>query len=283
MTCSFCGSRNPAGESRCRRCGRRPEDTLLRTTGALATQLAPLPVERETLPAAPGNLPRPVQESLFHVSNVIPFENYAAPPRLEPRPARSRPAAAKAATKPAARRPRALENQEKLDFLPTAPPKRKQLGTTVEAVIFCDAPVATKLHRAIAAAYDWTVVLSAYALFLAVFRVACGEFYLAERVNVLMIGGMLPLLGLAYGLIWTILCRETAGMRWMRLRLVTFLGFPPERRNRILRFFGSTLSIFTVVGLLWSLVDEESLTWQDHISGTFPTPLETEELVFRRR
>ncbi len=283
MTCSFCGSRNSAGESRCWRCGRRPEDTLLRTNGALATKLAPVPEKHETLSARSANLPGPVQGSLFHVSKVISFEDYAPPPRLEPRPARSRPAAAKPGTKPAPRRPRAPENQEKLDFLPAAPPKRKQLGTTVEAVIFCDAPVATKLHRALAAAYDWTIVLSAYALFLIVFRLVCGEFYLANRVNVLMFGGMLPLLGIAYGLIWTILDRDTAGMQWMGLRLVTFLGFPPEHRNRILRFFGSTLSIITVVGLLWSLVDEENLTWQDHISGTFPTPVESDEQVFRRR
>jgi hypothetical protein len=24
-------------------------------------------------------------------------------------------------------------------------------------------------------------------------------------------------------------------------------------------------------GLIWALVDEDSLTWHDHISGTFPT------------
>jgi hypothetical protein len=34
---------------------------------------------------------------------------------------------------------------------------------------------------------------------------------------------------------------------------------------------GSCLSVCTAVGLLWLLVDEESLAWQDHISGTFPT------------
>jgi hypothetical protein len=26
------------------------------------------------------------------------------------------------------------------------------------------------------------------------------------------------------------------------------------------------------LGLLWALVDEETLTWHDHISKTFPTP-----------
>jgi len=61
-------------------------------------------------------------------------------------------------------------------------------------------------------------------------------------------------------------------MRWTRLRLTTFDGFTPEPRHRLLRMLGSCLSVCSVVGLLWSLVDEEGLAWQDHISGTFPTP-----------
>jgi len=34
-------------------------------------------------------------------------------------------------------------------------------------------------------------------------------------------------------------------------------------------------------GLLWSLADEESLAWHDHISRTFPTPRDSRTLVFR--
>jgi len=60
-------------------------------------------------------------------------------------------------------------------------------------------------------------------------------------------------------------------MRWTRLRLTTFDGLPLEPRHRLLRMLGSCLSVCTAVGLLWLLVDEESLAWQDHISGTFPT------------
>jgi uncharacterized RDD family membrane protein YckC len=280
MTCSFCGSRNSAGETRCRRCGRRPEDTLLRTNGALATQPKPSDYRAEPVEGHVPNMSGAIQGSLFQVSNVIPFENYA-PPRPEPRAPRTRSAAKTG--KPAARRSRVPENQGRLDFLPQAPPKRRTLGTTVEAVIFCDAPVATTVHRAVAAAFDWAVVAGAYLMFLAIIRIFCGEFQLSIRINALMIFGMLPLLGITYGLIWTILGTETAGMRWMGIRLVTFLGFPLERRHRILRLVGSTLSICTVVGLLWSMADEENLTWQDHISGTFPTPLEAEERVFRRR
>jgi len=231
----------------------------------------------------PTDFASAVQGTLFHSTNVIPFEQYA-PVRPENRPPRTRPAQAKTGSKPAVRRPsRVSENQEQLDFLPSAHPRRKTLGTTVEAVIFCDAPVATTVHRALAAALDWSMVLLAYGLFLLVFAQWGGEFDLTNRVSTMMFVAMLPLLGMAYGLIWTIAGTETAGMRWMHLRLVTFVGFPPEPRHRVLRFFGSVLSLCTLIGLLWSIVDEENLTWQDHISGTFPTPSELEEQVFRRR
>jgi uncharacterized RDD family membrane protein YckC len=239
-------------------------------------------VEYEAAERRVASMSGAIQGSLFQVSNVIPFENYAPTRADAPRP-RSRSVSLKTPGKAAPRRSRVPDAQQQLDFLPAAPPKRKMLGTTVEAVICCDAPVATSVHRAVAAAYDWALVAGAYLMFLLVYIVCGGQFDFAHRVNLLMIGGMLPLLGITYGLIWAILGTETAGLRWMRIRLVTFLGFPLERRHRILRFIGSTLSICTVIGLLWSTVDEESLTWQDHISGTFPTPLEAEERVFRRR
>jgi hypothetical protein len=72
-------------------------------------------------------------------------------------------------------------------------------------------------------------------------------------------------------------------MHWTQLRLTTFDGFPPERKHRLVRFFGASLARCTLLGLFWSLADEESLAWQDYISRTFPTPREAETLVFRRR
>jgi hypothetical protein len=37
------------------------------------------------------------------------------------------------------------------------------------------------------------------------------------------------------------------------------------------------------IGLLWALVDEEKLTWHDHISKTFPTLQESDSAFIRRR
>jgi uncharacterized RDD family membrane protein YckC len=241
-----------------------------------------LEVAERPSPAAPANLSGAVQRSLFQErthSNVIPFES-AAPPPAKPRP--KEPATGKTGGKPAHRRvAKIVEGQGSLDFLPPAPVKPRTLGTNVDSVIYCEAPVATPLHRAVAAALDWIMVLIAYGMFLATYYV-CGGVFSFDKLNLMVFGGALLLIAMTYGLGWTIGNRETAGMYWMHLRLTTFDGFRPDKRQRIARFAGSCLSLCTVVGLLWSLADEECLAWQDHISGTFPTPRGLDSQIFRR-
>jgi len=285
MTCTYCGCRNADGEHRCWRCGRKPGDTLtenysLRTEGALAAIPQQTPVAQSPPARVTPNLARAVQRPLFSdraAPNVIPFEEYA-PPAVEPRSRKSE-------TKPRGtqqrRAPRVSDAQAKLDFLPADPAQPRTLGTTVEAVIYCDAPVATPLHRAVAAALDWSMVVIGYGLFLLAFSLCGGEFVF-NKSGMLVFGGALLLIAFTYGMFWTVAGTETPGMRWTRLQLLTFDGFPPELHHRVLRLAGSCLSFCTVVGLLWSLADEESLTWQDHISGTFPTPRDSESQVFRR-
>jgi uncharacterized RDD family membrane protein YckC len=91
------------------------------------------------------------------------------------------------------------------------------------------------------------------------------------------------LTALTYGLMYAIAGGETTGMRCAQLKLTTFDGFKPDGRQRMWRFLGSCLSVVTILGLVWTLWDEESLGWQDHISRTFPTPREVDTLTFQRR
>jgi uncharacterized RDD family membrane protein YckC len=289
MICSFCGSRNH-DEDRCRKCGRRPADTLngefsmMRTEGALAAKFQPeARAAVADLPPARRPIVRAVQQPLFpdRQSNVIQFAEYAP---LIPTPRKPTPhkAGSKAGVKPrTANRRRSAEGQGLLDFMPPQPATPRTLTTTVEAVVACDSPVATTLHRAVAAALDWGLALIGYILFLAVFFAMGGEFTW-NRINLMVFAGALLLVGFTYGLTWALLGADSAGMRWTGLRLTTFDGFPLERKQRLLRFAGSCLSLCTVVGQLWCLADEENLTWQDHISETFPTPRRVQAQVFRR-
>ena len=299
MTCSYCGGRNYEEDHRCRRCGRKPGDTLTssasynHTDGALAHQSQPMvvaqpgpgPVAVELPGSRPSAHRTPVQGSLFFerpAGKVIPFESFqttASGP--------ARPRAKTSGTKPRTRRPRTQDGQGTLelmepDFLPPAPPQARKLGTTVEAVIFCDDPVATRLHRSVAAGLDLAMILLAYGLFLVTFYLCGGELEV-DKVSLLLIVGVLPILACAYGLMWALAGRETAGMRWAGLRLSTFDGFRPDRDQRMVRFVGSCLTLGTVAGLLWTFADEESLTWPDHMSGTYPTPRRVDSQVFHRK
>ena len=272
MGCKYCGYRMDEGEHRCRRCGRTPDDRLMPNVvhGAAALQLQTAPIEAAEVSMGQTSGFRPgVQARLFQDesgSNVIAF-----PGRGEPRRRRVPDGAPGTVSKPRVRRARpAPEEQANLDFRPVPKSQPRTLGTTVDAVIHCDDPVAARLHRAIAAAFDWSLVAIGYALFLLVFRLAGGAFA-PNRANLMALAGALLLIACAYGMVCVMAGSETVGMRWAGLRLVSFSGFPPDPKQRLLRFVGSCLSVCTVVGLVWSLWDEERLTWQDHISGTFPT------------
>jgi hypothetical protein len=293
MTCNYCGARNSDGEERCRRCGRREPGSRpaeLRVDGALAAKMQAAPgTQTSETPRIP-NLANAVQPRLFYerpAPNVIPFEAFAPqpPPARRSRTAPSRtPAntAARTASRRSSRKSPVPDLQEKLDFLTPLPPKPRTLGTTVEAVIYCEAPVATWPHRAAAAAVDWSLVLIAYGLFLATYRLAGGAFVM-NKTGLMLLGGALPLIALVYMLLYAVAGSETAGMQSTRLAVVTFDGERPERKQWMLRFLGSCLSHGTVLGMLWIFADEEGLTWQDHISDTFPTPREFNNQVFQRR
>jgi uncharacterized RDD family membrane protein YckC len=278
MTCSFCGSRITDGETRCRRCGRKPGDTLpnqfnYQTQGALAQDHLPQPGPVPVEPPPPIGRPmaaRPVQRSLFP-------EDAPKVVAISPGPRTIRPA------KPRTSKPRVVEMQEKLPFLPAAPAGPKKLGTTVEAVIFCDAPVATRLHRAAAATLDLAMILLGYGIFLLGFRAMGGDFSL-NKASIVTMAAVFPVLGFAYGLLWALAATETPGQRWTQLRLITFEGFPPEPRQRMWRFAGACLSMCTgALGLVWALADEESLTWPDHMSRTFVTPDDEHTRMIRRQ
>ena len=306
MNCEYCRSWNADDEHRCTRCGRRLKiagvsHTYPASRSAPAFALAEEPavvVEVEDLSPPHSRTPIPQKLGFEEIgSNIIPFESFAAH-RIQP--VASSPVPEHAATMPAiateprpataprmkTRRPAAAEKNEVqtgLDFLVPPPQGPRTLKTQVEAVIYCDADVAKPKHRAIAAAVDGGMIFIGFGLFLFTFHLMGGMF----RLNRQTIPFFLAALGtvvMFYGILWIWAGRETAGMRWTGLRLIDFDGFPAERRDRVLRSVGSCLSFCAGgIGLLWALVDEEKLTWHDHMSKTFPTVEESNSSFFHER
>jgi uncharacterized RDD family membrane protein YckC len=149
-----------------------------------------------------------------------------------------------------------------------------------DPVVGCGAPVAGRIHRILAAALDLSVVSIAFGLFLATFSLAGGSVALNLKTApyFAVIAGLLAIF---YHVLFCLSGGDTPGMRWTSLRLLNFDGHAPTREQRAFRLAGGLLSFLAAgLGLLWSLVDEESLTWHDHMSKTFPTPCGPTDLEF---
>jgi uncharacterized RDD family membrane protein YckC len=168
----------------------------------------------------------------------------------------------------------------------TRPPRGKRLAdgqqnllldspdpeAAAEAVIYCDVPVALPAHRAMATALDMSVVVIGLGMFLLTFHLAGGQIVLT-RQTLSLFAVVAALFAVLYHLLFCMAGGDTAGMRWTRLRLVNFDGQAPDREQRAFRILGGCLSFLAAgLGLIWALVDEESLTWHDHMSKTFPSP-----------
>lgn len=241
-----------------------------RVTTAPTTVTAPAP--RAAINAQP---------SLFGDPNVIPFEAPrkavipAAPPPLnelvEPTLEMPRPAAVRTAPRKAKAQP-AVENlQTAMNFHSAGTQSARMLKTTVEAVIYCAAPVASPIHRALAGALDAGIILIAFGVFAVLVHFVAGP-VLWNKISITIFAAAFGIVALFYGLIWAIAGRESAGMRTLQLKLINFDGFPPDGRSRAMRLCGTILGFCSGgLGLFWALVDEEDLGWHDRMSKTFPT------------
>lgn len=75
-----------------------------------------------------------------------------------------------------------------------------------------------------------------------------------------------------YQYLFTVYGGKTLGMMTAKVRLRTFKGKAPtlqQRRHRVLGFYLSALSLG--MGLMWMLVDIDSLCWHDRLSQTYLT------------
>ena len=157
--------------------------------------------------------------------------------------------------------------QQTLGFQETLAEVRVQPGEAIG----CDAPVAAPTHRLVAAAIDASLILVGLGVFLAIFFFSGGQVALDRQAMSFMIG-VTAVITLFYRALWCLANGDSPGMRFAGLRLVDFDGRRPDREQRGIRQVASLLSLLSAgLGLVWALVDEENLTWHDHISKTFPT------------
>ena len=282
MTCQHCQTWILDDDHRCRRCGRRVRSTPARISPATypiagtATAAAyEHPAECQLAPE-PENAPAG-QQMLFQAPladpRVIPFDSLTSHAERESIRARAaelaRPAPLKtekiAAPRPRARNRRSAD-QGRLDF--TAPAPAIPLP---ESSIVCDAPVAPLALRIQAAGIDALLIALGCAFGVTLFYFLGGQVSLERRAAPFFLLSIFTV-PLFYKLLWTMAGRDTAGMRSAGLQIVDFDGNRPSQARRYQRLCATFLSLLAAgMGLIWALVDEDGLTWHDHISSTFPT------------
>jgi uncharacterized RDD family membrane protein YckC len=296
MKCAYCRAANDPGEERCVRCGRRLHAASPRPapesyqkgpesyqTGPESYQMGAAALA-PALESLPGGVPLPLkppqtpeyQPSLFRDSagpKVVPIPTltpFRPPHQTQVRTHTARRAAPRS---PGVRQTRRVSNsqtgvlQQTLGFAEPSAEVRERSGEA----IFCDAMVALPLQRVLAAAVDASLVTMGVGIFLAIFFLCGGEMSLNRQMLPLLLG-VAAVFALFYRALWCLANGDSPGMRFAGLRLVDFDGRRPDRDQRILRQVAGLLSLLSAgLGLVWALVDEESLTWHDHISKTFPT------------
>ena len=284
MNCEYCQTWILDDDHRCSRCGRRVRSSrgpgggfpASKSATALAHDLGDF---EQRSPAPPQPPPQPSvpagQQALFNNPNpsrLVAFESLTSPRERESIRARATEMTGHETLKRArvevrrARPGKGSAGQQRLDFF-----GQEEVLTPPQSHIICDAPVAPIALRVEAALIDGLITLLPSVIGLALFLYEGGHLSFNKHVLPFWMLAFLTV-PVLYKLVWTVAGRDSAGMSFAGLRLVDFDGNPPSSERRYQRMLGSFLSLLAAgTGLIWALVDEDSLTWHDHISSTFPT------------
>ncbi len=262
-----CGTTFSEDEHRCPHCGRRVQTILLPDSVSTATAARPAP---EFVPAPDSRVEagKPRQANLFASQKVVPFETLVSTRRqYGHRRDTARPQAEP--------RAKVRATQQALEL-------RAPAAVLAPASAFGDARIAALGLRAKAAGLDALICFLALGVFAATFHFMGGRFSFARAVVPWWIAAA-ALLVTAYHLFFAAVGRNTAGMSCCRITVVTFDGVAADSTVRIARLVSAILGTAALgLGLVWALFDDEQLTWHDHITKTFPTPLDHEPGTLRR-
>jgi len=129
-------------------------------------------------------------------------------------------------------------------------------------------PVACIDDRRLAGLIDFCCLMFAYGGFLLLFGSLGGQFTLS-KLSAAVYAATFAIVYLQYFALFTVFGGTTPGMMVRGLQVVSFSGEPPTPRQMLLRSAGYMLSAGTFfLGFLWTMWDEDELTWHDRLSRT---------------
>jgi len=136
-------------------------------------------------------------------------------------------------------------------------------------------PVAPIEERRLAGPIDFCCLLFAYGGFLALFGSLGGQFTLSKLSAAVSVTTF-AIVYLQFFFLFTVFGGTTPGMMIRGLQVLSLGGEPPTPKQMLLRSAGYVLSAATFfLGFLWSMWDEDELTWHDRLSNTYLSKTET--------
>jgi uncharacterized RDD family membrane protein YckC len=203
-------------------------------------------------PAQPVGPAGPKPEAERHWRRIVPTSDS---PKLPPLTKQSGTVAPLGAVKPAAR----LETPA--PEAPSAAPRPRQDRDVAAA-----APIAPLAIRAVAGVLDFSIIVVAVGMFLAVFYLM-GGVALTDMEGLRSIAIAFLVIVCFYWVFYVGYLGGTSGMNWLGLRVLNFDGEAPTKAQRRTRALGTILSTLSLgLGFAWSIADEEKLTWHDRDS-----------------
>jgi len=153
-------------------------------------------------------------------------------------------------------------------------PAESEASTTASQLEEETFQVASMGPRFLAGLIDGLLLLLSGGVFAFIFQFVGGHLRLAP-LNLAVMAVIASVFVWSYFGMFTALTSSTPGQSFARIEARNMEGWPPDLRESLLRAFGYLVSLSAfMLGFLWALVDGESLTWHDRISGTFLTPVE---------
>ncbi len=151
------------------------------------------------------------------------------------------------------------------------PPKSAAtLAATTESEVV---PVAPLGRRLLAGLADTGVLLLGAILFSLIFWRAGGHLS-SQPLNLAVLAFIAVFFVFVYFALSITFAASTPGLLWLGIEVRNLDGLPPTPREALWRAFGYLVSIAALMlGFVWALVDSESLTWHDRMSGTYLVPV----------
>jgi len=259
-----------------------PELSVHPSSGEIPLYAAAMPVQDFALFASPVSVDTAVPMEAAAEPESAPLP---PPPRVRPkviafpRPIVPEPPSNRLADPVISEAPRILDVPEELQAFPTTPlldglqlARDEQQAATPAAdhIELPLAPVAVS-RRIAAGVIDCVVVTTAFGVLSGAAHKLAPNLIVGKPL-LLMAAGAAIVFWAIYQYLFVMYGGGTAGMRMLRIRLSTFKGKTPswrQRRSRVITLYFSAASL--MMGLLWALVDVDTLCWHDRISQTYLT------------